>query len=153
LTKEALVIKRVPIPEGGEGEWLSVPEVARLVGLSDFTVYGAVSRGKLPAVQIPMGRRAFYRIRREDAEVWSRNPFSREQGGPPPRKAGIGTAPDAPSWTVSQVVAATGLSRQAVHMAIQDGRLKSQNIPHGKRTIHLVKPSDVSQVWGDRCGV
>lgn len=45
-------------------EWLSVGEVARLVGVSRSTVDRYINEGKLPAKRLPSGHR---RVRRQDA--------------------------------------------------------------------------------------
>ena len=53
-------------------DYLSIPDAAKLIGISDRTLWAKVRRGEVPAVDLHagQGQRACWRIKRSDLEAW-----------------------------------------------------------------------------------
>jgi excisionase family DNA binding protein len=59
-------------PATAEAEFLTVPEVARLLRCSKPTVYRRITDGEIPAVKLGTTQFAPLRIRRDELEAWLR---------------------------------------------------------------------------------
>lgn len=68
----------------GDGTWLTVGEVAQMLGVSDTTVRQYVADGRLDATRLPSGHR---RIRRTSAEAMHREIYGDDVAGTPPQMA------------------------------------------------------------------
>jgi excisionase family DNA binding protein len=105
---------RRPPPPG----MLTVPEVARLAGVTTSTLWRDIRRGALPAAWAG-GR---WLIDPKDLAAWRR------------AKAPVG-GPDRPAarYRMAEAARILGVSRQAVHQAVREGRLKAVATADGTR--------------------
>lgn len=66
--------------------WMSVGELADLLGVHQRTIYRALSSGRLVGVRVG----AAWRVRREDLETWLGTQDERQQQVPPASRTAVG---------------------------------------------------------------
>ncbi len=66
--------------------WLTVTELANLLGVHQRTIYRALSSGRLGGVRVG----AAWRVRREDLETWLGAQDERQQQVPAPSRTAVG---------------------------------------------------------------
>jgi hypothetical protein len=127
--------------------WLMPREVAELCGTSESNVTKAVRFGWLPARFTSTGHNMARHIWWEDAVRWS---GAAHRGKEKIKRVFPRSAGEGEEWSIGDVVRETGLTRQAVHYAIKDGRLAALALPWGKKTLWRVRPAAVRATWPDR---